>query len=127
MSVKRYDIDVYSSFEGANWTLIESEVGDFVYANEHEISIAELQRELAESERYRQILIQQNMELLKRVKVLRELCGYIEDGSNESVTISQDDATGTWHITIGHLLRSRKSFWDETFEGVLGKAVVYKE
>ena len=36
MSVKRYDIDAYSSFEAANWTLVESEVGDFVYDSDYD-------------------------------------------------------------------------------------------
>ena len=36
MSVKRYDIDAYSSFEAANWTLVESEIGDFVYASDYD-------------------------------------------------------------------------------------------
>ena len=36
MSVKRYDIDAYSSFEAANWTLVESEFGDFVYASDYD-------------------------------------------------------------------------------------------
>ena len=36
MSVKRYDIDAYSHFEAANWDLVESEVGDFVYASDYD-------------------------------------------------------------------------------------------
>ena len=36
MSVKRYDIEAYSSFEAANWTLVESAVGDFVYASDYD-------------------------------------------------------------------------------------------
>ena len=36
MSVKRYDIDAYSHIEAANWDLVESEVGDFVYASDYD-------------------------------------------------------------------------------------------
>ena len=36
MSVNRYDIDAYSYFEAANWTLVESAVGDFVYAFDYD-------------------------------------------------------------------------------------------
>ena len=46
MSVKRYDIDVYSSFEAANWTLVESEVGDFVYASDYDELNAKYKRAL---------------------------------------------------------------------------------
>ena len=61
----------------------------------------------------------------QQMKTLRALCGHIEDGSNDSVTLSQDDATGTWHITVGYSPRSRKSFWDESFDGVFLKAKSY--
>lgn len=63
----------------------------------------------------------------QQMKTLRELCGYVEDGSSDSVTLSQDDATGTWHITVGYSPRSRKSFWDESFDGVFLKAKSYVE
>ena len=46
MSVKRYDIDAYSSFEAANWTLVESEVGDFVYASDYDELNAKYKRAL---------------------------------------------------------------------------------
>jgi hypothetical protein len=36
VSVKRYDIDAYSWFGTAHWTLVESEVGDFVYASDYD-------------------------------------------------------------------------------------------
>lgn len=35
MSVKRYDVDAYSWFGTAHWNLVESEVGDFVYASDY--------------------------------------------------------------------------------------------
>lgn len=32
---------------------------------------------------------------------LRNLCGYVENGSDTKVCIHQDDATKTWVVTIG--------------------------
>lgn len=34
-------------------------------------------------------------------KQLRELCGHVQDGSAQTVKVSQDDATRTWHVTVG--------------------------
>jgi hypothetical protein len=31
-----------------------------------------------------------------------ELCGHVENGTNQTVKIFQDDATRTWHIAVGH-------------------------
>ena len=76
----------------------------------------ELQERVKDLEKYEQ-----------QMKTLRDLCGYVEDGSNDSVTLSQDDATGIWHITVGYSPRSRKSFWDESFDGVFLKAKSYAE
>ena len=63
----------------------------------------------------------------QQVKTLRALCGYVEDGSSDSVTISQDDDTCTWHITVGYSPRKRKSFWGESFDEVFLKAKFYVE
>ena len=35
MSVKRYDVEAYSWFGTAHWTLVESVDGDFVYASDY--------------------------------------------------------------------------------------------
>ena len=35
-SVKRYDVEVYSWFGIAHWKLVESKVGDFVYASDYD-------------------------------------------------------------------------------------------
>ena len=34
----------------------------------------------------------------ERLKGLRELCGYVEDGSSQTIRITQDDATNNWII-----------------------------
>lgn len=48
---------------------------------------------------------------------LRDVCGYIENGGGSTIKIFQDDATRTWHLYVGD-----KSYWDETFQGVIAKA-----
>jgi len=37
----------------------------------------------------------------ERWTILRALLGYVEDGSHDTVTISQDDATKTWAVRVG--------------------------
>lgn len=49
---------------------------------------------------------------------LRELCGYVEDGSDTTIQIFQDDATRTWHLKVGRF----KEYWAEGFEAVIAKA-----
>lgn len=39
----------------------------------------------------------------ERFEHIRELCGYVEDGSSTSVTISQDDATREWCVRVGKI------------------------
>lgn len=58
---------------------------------------------------------------MTEIEKLRRLCGYIEDGSSDIVTIYQDDATGTWHLELGHG-RKRLSFWSRSFESVISEA-----
>lgn len=45
----------------------------------------------------------------KRYLWLREACGYVEDGSSTSVTISQDDATRDWIVRVGPI--GSKHWW----------------
>ena len=40
---------------------------------------------------------------------LRNLCGFVEDGSSEAVTIAQDDATKDWIVRVGGL--GSKRWW----------------
>ena len=37
----------------------------------------------------------------KRLRGLRQLCGYVEDGSSDTVSIVQDDATREWIVRVG--------------------------
>jgi exonuclease VII small subunit len=56
----------------------------------------------------------------QRLKTIRNLCGYVEDGTNASVHIGQDDATKTWSICYSRQYKSIA--WADTFEQMLDKA-----
>lgn len=34
------------------------------------------------------------------IEELREMCGYVEDGSHVTLCIGQDDATRLWSVTV---------------------------
>ena len=56
---------------------------------------------------------------------LRKACGYIENGTSQAVTISQDDATKEWIAIIDG---RKRYFYDKTFSGLLQQlAFAYKE
>ena len=56
----------------------------------------------------------------ERLKGLRELCGYVEDGSSQTVTIAQDDATKDWIIRWND-----RAGWvfSTSFKGVIDEAM----
>jgi len=57
----------------------------------------------------------------QRLKDFREkLCGFIEAGEGDFVTIGQDDATGDWCLSFGI---SKKRYHDRSFLGVIDKAI----
>ena len=92
------------------------QAGELAEISKSKNSAVDLEQRVKELEKFEQ-----------QVKTLQALCGHIEDGSSDSVTISQDDATRTWHITVGYSPRKRKSFWGESFDGVFLKAKSYVE
>jgi hypothetical protein len=54
---------------------------------------------------------------------LRDLCGYVEDGSSARVTILQDDATKDWFL----LVDSRTIAYSTGFRSVISDAIdIYK-
>lgn len=55
---------------------------------------------------------------VKRMKGLRELLGYVQNGSDTTVKIFQDDATYTFHVKVGSRL-----YWGDTFEQALDAAI----
>lgn len=52
---------------------------------------------------------------------LRDLMGDVEDGSHTSVGMFQDDATLTFHITVGRG-DGKQGEWAESFQSVINKA-----
>lgn len=56
-------------------------------------------------------------------KDLRKLCGYLQNGSDVTVKLSQDDACHTYHLYVGKTM-----YWGNSFEECVDKAMVeYKE
>lgn len=56
----------------------------------------------------------------QRLDALRELCGFVENGSDATVRIFQDDATRDWFIKCG-----QKRFDSNCFRGVLDEVFKY--
>ena len=56
----------------------------------------------------------------ERLKGLRELCGYVEDGSSQTIRITQDDATRDWIIRWND-----KAEWvfSSSFKGAIDEAM----
>jgi dUTP pyrophosphatase len=59
---------------------------------------------------------------------LRRMCGYVEDGSSEFVTIGQDDATREWGISVGadHRMQKRRHYHGTSFHQAI-RAAAEKE
>lgn len=51
---------------------------------------------------------------------LRHLCGYVENGTDCTVKIYQDDATKTWHVVVG---KSTNWFDGDSMSQALRKAI----
>lgn len=52
---------------------------------------------------------------------LRDLCGYVENGTSGWVTLSQDDATKDWFVMVGCGVRS-SMYSGTTLAGAVDKA-----
>jgi hypothetical protein len=52
------------------------------------------------------------------LEALRELAGHVEDGSSQSVTFFQDDATKTWFIKAG-----KREYFDSSFAAAITAAM----
>lgn len=50
-------------------------------------------------------------------KKIRELCGYVENGSDTSVKILQDDATKSWIVYVG-----KTWYWGNSMREAVDKA-----
>ena len=54
----------------------------------------------------------------KRWKATKELAGHWQDGSDETVTLFPDDATGTYHIICG-----KQSYFGSSFNEAVDRAM----
>lgn len=59
---------------------------------------------------------------MQTLKKLRDLMGYVENGSDQTIKIFQDDATGTYHIKAESMGKELWSEWHDTFDGVIEQA-----
>ena len=64
--------------------------------------------------------------LERRLKTLRELCGYVENGTDAAIVIGQDDATKTWHVYYA-TQHYKTIAWGNTFNEMLDNAAKYLE
>jgi hypothetical protein len=48
---------------------------------------------------------------------IRECCGYVENGTDSSFSISQDDATRTWVVRVG-----KETFHGDSFAQAIHEA-----
>lgn len=70
------------------------------------------------------VMLSEEQRDAKLLEGLRRLCGYIENGSDTTVRIFQDDATREWGIGLGSGLSPRsKTYYDASFRGALQKAI----
>lgn len=58
----------------------------------------------------------------QRLKAIRELCGYVEDGSHQTFAIGQDDATRDWVVTLEGRFYSYGSTFDQAVDAAIAKA-----
>ena len=56
----------------------------------------------------------------QRLDALRTLCGYVENGSDTTVNIYQDDATKDWIVRCG-----REYFYGNCFRSALDQVFAY--
>ena len=54
---------------------------------------------------------------VKTLSHLRELMGYVQNGSDETVSLFQDDATMDYMLRVG-----KKTYWGHSLENVIAKA-----
>lgn len=76
----------------------------------------------------KQQLEDRNAELVRQVNVLfndstllkglRKLLGYVQNGSSTTVTLSQDDATSDYCVTVG-----KKTYYASSFNGAIQDAI----
>jgi len=68
-------------------------------------------------------LIQRLVEDSARLAGLRRLCGYVENGSDTSVSMFQDDATREWFVRVGSPQRGKMPFHGTSMGAALDAAI----
>jgi len=63
--------------------------------------------------------VKEALEVLPLFKGLQRLMGYVQNGSETTVTLFQDDATYSYHVKIGQ----RSSYWGGSLREALEKAI----
>lgn len=58
----------------------------------------------------------------RRLKAIRALCGYVQDGSHQTFAIGQDDATRDWVVTLDRKFYSYGSTFDQAIDAAIAKA-----
>jgi len=69
--------------------------------------------------------LQELLKCERRLNAIREACGYVENGSSDTIRIAQDDATGDWVVSIGDSYSNGHSEYGDTFGYVLDNLVDY--
>lgn len=59
----------------------------------------------------------------ERLDCIRKLCGYVEDGSDQTVRILQDDATRDWFVEVGQFGRSKTKGSGRSFKAAIDAAI----
>lgn len=60
----------------------------------------------------------------KRIQGLRTLCGYVEDGTDTTIHMFQDDATKEWILKLGDMFKPTGRWYSSSFTGVIDAAIV---
>lgn len=97
------------------------EEADWFTAEERKVSAEgfELIQSRIERMRQRKVELEEQAKDAARLAGLRELMGYVEDGSSTTVKLFQDDATKSFFVKVG-----RKVYFDSSFKGAIDEAMV---
>lgn len=112
--ITQFNLGKWPSFEAQSWAC---KVVHAVAEKLREKDIAAMRDKLLADTASEAHKIWNDADLLAN---LRRLCGYVENGSSESIGISQDDATGEWVLRIGPSMSPRvRHFHARSFHQVI--------
>jgi hypothetical protein len=67
-------------------------------------------------------LLQVQIQKALSYDAIRECCGYVENGTDSSFSISQDDATRSWVVRVGKETFHGDSFSQAIYSASLGQS-----